>query len=184
MRPTSACEHDNMFKICFPKDYIFFSKNFNFYDFLTIHGQPMTYHLGGMAKFGPFLADFSLKNSDLYCFWRWCGLYQPLNMIISSKFIFQRLHMNMVISGSQTREGIFGKTGGTFFLFVGGLWIAYLCKLLCFSNTRKFFSCDLDTDWLLQHPSKWKFSQKRQHVVFCMLLGWPSKCYKWSFFIR
>ena len=28
--------------------------------------------------------------------------------------------MNMVISGSQTREGIFGKTGATFFLFVGG----------------------------------------------------------------
>ena len=68
MRSIQTCEHHNRSKICFSRDYIFFSKNFYFYDFLTIHGQPMTYHLGGMAKFGPFLADFSLKNSDFYCF--------------------------------------------------------------------------------------------------------------------
>ena len=68
MRSILVCEHHNMSKICFSRDYIFFPKNFYFYDFLTIHGQPMAYHLGSMAKFGPFLADFSVKNSVFYCF--------------------------------------------------------------------------------------------------------------------
>ena len=68
MRSILAYEHDNKSKTYFSKDYIFFSKNFNFYDFLTIHGLPMAYHLGSMRKFGPFLADFSIKNCVFYCF--------------------------------------------------------------------------------------------------------------------
>ena len=62
MRSTLACEHDNRFKIYFSKDYMICSKNLNFYDFLTIHGQSMAYHLSSMPQFGPFLADISLKT--------------------------------------------------------------------------------------------------------------------------
>ena len=66
MRSISVCEHHNKSKKSFSREFIFFSKNFNFYDFLTINGQPTAYHLGSMAKFEPFLADFSFKNSVFY----------------------------------------------------------------------------------------------------------------------
>ena len=68
MRSIRVCEHHNRLKICFSREYIFFSKNFNFCDFLTIHGLHMAYHLGSMDTFLPFWDDFSVKNNDFHCF--------------------------------------------------------------------------------------------------------------------
>ena len=56
--------------------------------------------------FSRFLAHFTAGGRNMF------------GMFFS---VFSVNNLNMVISGSQTREGIFGKTGGTFFLFVGGL---------------------------------------------------------------
>ena len=90
MRSILVCEHHNMSKICFSRDYIFFPKNFYFYDFLTIHGQPMAYHLGSMAKFGQFLADFSPKYSVFYCFLEVMRSIQACEHHNTSKICFSR----------------------------------------------------------------------------------------------
>ena len=68
MRSIPSCELRNRSKIYSSRDYIVSYKNFNFCDFLTIHGLHMAYHLGSMDTFLPFWDDFSVKNNDFHCF--------------------------------------------------------------------------------------------------------------------